>query len=127
VYLFAHCPSGHPPKIPRADRLPEEVVYVGDAKNLNARPLSGEHHRIKRYKKLFGKNTESLFITFAKLYETGCDDYAVQRIYSFHAEALLAWNYTKRHGHPPAMQYKEKGKTPGWVREVVKKLKAKRP
>jgi hypothetical protein len=123
VYLFAHSNSGQPPQPPTLQSLPFEVVYVGDAKDLGKRPLTGRHHRIERYKELFGQSTDSLFVALAPLYETACADYRVKRILSFYIEATLAWNYTKRYCHPPAMHYKDKGAPPPWVGDVVNRLK----
>jgi hypothetical protein len=123
VYLFAHCPSGRPPEIPLAEALPREVVYIGEAKDLNQRPLTGTHHRVDRYELLFGSGTDSLFVSFAPLYVTGCDDYHIQRMFSFYAEAKLVWEYTKRHNHPPVLHWKDKGVIPKWVEQAVMQLR----
>ena len=120
---FASCPTGVPPAIPSAKKLPQCVVYVGDAKDLNKRPLTGTHHRIKRYQELFDQELKSLFVSFAPIYQTGCQDSHVQRAFAFFAEAMLVWEYTKRHGHPPAMHYKDKGNAPDWADLVVTTLR----
>ena len=125
VYLLAYCSTGKPPEVSSIDSLPVEVIYVGDAKDLNKRPLTGRHHRIERYRELFGSNMERLFVACAPLYETLCDDSHLKRAFSFYAEAMLVWKYTKLHGHPPAMHYKDKGEPPRWVSPVVSKLKSK--
>ena len=60
VYLLAYFNPAPPPISPHPDRLPHEVIYVGDAKNLNRRPLRGKHHRIgPRFLKLFGEAAET--------------------------------------------------------------------
>ena|SRR2546425_12096052 len=123
VYLFAYCPAVRPPAVPTVDQLPQEVVYVGDAKNLNRRPLSGVHHRLQRYEQLFGDPRKTLFVTVAPLYQTTCVEPHVERAFSFYTEAQLVWNYTDRHGHPPAMHYKDKGARPDWVVRAVKRLR----
>ena len=127
VYLVAHCHSGKPPEIPTPDNLPVEVVYIGEAKDLNSRPLTGPHSKIQaRYPQLFGPKRDSLFVTYAPLYETGCKDYDVRRVFSSYVEAMLVWRYTERHGHPPALHYKEREEKPKWLDAVVRKLQMPR-
>ena len=46
VYLFGYFVGDPPADVPKPDDLPYEVIYVGDAKNLTHRPLSGVHHKI---------------------------------------------------------------------------------
>ena len=106
-----------------ADALPKQVIYIGEAKDLNKRPLTGRHHRVERYRTLFGDKTNLLFVAFASLYVKGCDDYHIQRVASSYIEAMLVWNYTKRHGHPPVLHYKDTGEPPEWVEGAVSELK----
>ena len=49
VYLLGHFIELPLSRRPSPDRLEYQVVYVGDAKDLNKRPLSGVHHKIERY------------------------------------------------------------------------------
>jgi hypothetical protein len=67
---------------------------VGDAKDLSNRPLSGIHHKIGRFRRLFGDNGVSrLYVAIADMYETGCEDYVVKRTESAYIEAMLIWKF----------------------------------
>ncbi len=121
VYLLAHCCTGIPPTKATADCLPFEVIYVGNTKNLNARPAS-QHRGVKQHHDTFVRK-DRLFVAFAPLYKTDCADYAAQRIYSEYVEAMLIWTYTKEHEHPPVQHYGHKNKFPMEVAAVVRALK----
>jgi hypothetical protein len=96
VYLLAHSSSMTAPERATLECLPFEVVYVGIAKNLNARPLNGNHAGMKKYHAEIDATVERLFVAFAPLFETGGVDYAAQRFYAQHVEALLVWNQPQR-------------------------------
>src|SRR5262245_26357589 len=100
VYLLAHSRSGTAPARATLESLPIEVVYVGNTKDLNTRP-SHDHGGMRLYHKTIDPMNRRLFVTVAPLYVTGCEDYAVQRIYAEHVETLLIWNFTAQHHHPP--------------------------
>jgi hypothetical protein len=123
VYLWADCASGTPPEIPTPDTLPFEVVYVGVAKDLNNRPLTGQHDAVKKYERLFNRDTSSLIVSFARLFPARCADEHVERAYACHVEALLVWKYTSRHGHPPVLHFKEKRNEPQpeWVQQALRR------
>jgi hypothetical protein len=123
VYLLGYKWDAPPPHVTSTEDLPLEVVYVGDAKNLTNRPLTGRHHRVERYKQLFG-STDSLWVTVAPLYEVGYGDIHVNRAFSFYIEALLVWKYTDKHSHPPAMAIKEIDENAAYVDAVVRRVKA---
>jgi hypothetical protein len=130
VYLFAHFRSA-PSGPPSPERLPTEVIYVGEAKSLNHRPLSGRHHRVDgRYRTLFNDPGKAcLYLSVAPLYAspTGEDAlaYACERTRSCYLESALAWRYTELHGHPPVMQVKELPSNKGWIQKVVGELAGK--
>jgi hypothetical protein len=136
VYVFGLFRSP-PPGPPSADNLPLEVIYVGDARNLNHRPLTERHHKIvKRLPALFpGPALDSLFVSVCPLYVTPTDfrddlkaaqQYAVDRTRSFYIESWLAWKYADRYEHPPIMQVKDAEWNEGWIDKVVRKLKVTR-
>lgn len=125
VYLFAHFAGEPPAEPPKADKLPYEVIYVGDAKDLGKRPRSGVHHKIERYREFFGDDDlEHLYVSVASMFQTGCDDYAVQRTASAYVEAKLIWNFASQHGHPPVMSVKKDGEGTDFVKNAIRKLKA---
>jgi len=120
VYLLAHCRSGSPPARATEERLPREVVYVGVTKNLDTRPIRGSHKGVSKYHKQIDSSDKRLFVAFARLFETNCIDYAVQRIYAQHVEALLVWKFTEQHGYPPALHYGHKGRYETQVAAVIR-------
>jgi hypothetical protein len=133
VYLFGFFRSP-PPNPPTPDSLPFELIYVGDAKNLNNRPLSEPHHKIvKRLPALFPEMAfEQLYVSICPLYDAPSDlghdiaasmKYAIDRTRSFYIESWLALKYAEQHGHPPIMQVKDAEWNQAWVAEVVRKLR----
>jgi hypothetical protein len=54
---------------------------------------------------------------------TGCNDYAVQRIYAEHVETLLVRKFTKQHGHPPVLHYGHKGHNAKEVDACIRSLR----
>ena len=105
----------------KPERLPWEVVYVGITNNLNTRPAS-DHAGVKKYLDQIHAMDDRLFVTFTQLFETGCADYAQQRIYAEYVEALLVWRFTQQHGHPPVLHYGQKGKHADQVAALIKTL-----
>src|SRR5687768_10570167 len=80
VYMFGYFARDPSVEVPTPDDLLYEVIYIGDAKNLNKRPRSGVHHKISRYHRLFGDDSlERLHLSLCPFYETACTDYAIQR------------------------------------------------
>jgi hypothetical protein len=123
VYLLAHCSSGSAPANATLERLPFEVIYVGNTKNLNVRPARGCHSGVELYHTRVDPTDERLFVTVAPLFETACADYAVQRIYSHCIEAALVWTYTQRHGYPPLLNYTHKSLYAAEVATLITDLK----
>ena len=65
VYVWAHFR-----KAPRLDsrpfpNLPKGLIYVGEANDLNIRPLTGWHHRLEHYVDQFpsDRNYEHLYVS----------------------------------------------------------------
>jgi len=127
VYLLAHCRSGSAPVTATVDSLPREVVYVGNTKDLDTRPGIGSHDGVKRYRQDIDSTDERLFVAFAPLYESLCEDYAMQRVYAEYAEAMLVWRFTEQHGHPPALHYGHKGHNREQVGAVIRALRGDAP
>ncbi len=123
VYLWAYCASGEPPEIPTPDTLPFEVIYIGVAKDLNKRPLTGQHGAVEKFQNLFHRDSSSLIVSFAPLFPAGCADEHVERAFACHIEALLVWKYTDRHKHPPILHSKKKKGKPhsDWVMAALDK------
>ena len=49
VYVWAHFRTAPPRDSRPFPDLPEELIYVGEGNDLNIRPLTGRHHRLKHY------------------------------------------------------------------------------
>jgi hypothetical protein len=119
LYLWARFDRAPAPSKPYP-RLPEQVIYVGETKHLDARPLTGEHHRLVHYRETFRDDPglERLYVSVCRVhrFQNGYerDDarvlYARLRVYTQYIEARLYWFYTKRWGHPPALHYKKSAK-----------------
>ena len=114
------------PTSPNPHDLPFEVVYVGETRDLNARPLTGSYARVQgRFVDLFGATgTQHLWVAVCPLYRVAEDDqeYAYQRTRSFYEEALLAWLYAQKHKHPPILQVKKRKENEDWIDDAVLKL-----
>jgi hypothetical protein len=132
VYVFGFFRSP-PPGPPTPENLPIEVIYVGDAKNLNSRPLREPHHKVvERFPALFPETSlEQLYISICPLYDAPPDllhdvvaakKYAIDRTRSFYIEHWLALRYAEQHGHPPIMQVKNAESNDPWIAECVRKL-----
>jgi hypothetical protein len=125
LYLLACYSSSPPQRPPTVTNVPREVIYVGDAKNLAERPLSRAHNGVERYIELTGdRGLRCLYVAVAPLYTTGCPDYELWRIFALYLESMLIWRYTKRHGRPPLMRYKDGGEGGDWVKPEAKRLRA---
>lgn len=123
VYLLACFSSLRPLDPPNPESLPYEVVYVGDAKNLNNRPLTGPHGQVDSFAKLF-HGTASLYVSVGKLFLIDGEPvhYATQRTRSVFFESKLAWDYARVYGHPPILQSKETPENEPWVRAGAARL-----
>jgi hypothetical protein len=88
-----------------------DVIYVGETNDLNVRPLGPtRHHRVTNYLELFPDDP-----TLAQLYVAVCTIAPFQpqdaachawRAFTRHLEARIGWEYTKRFGRRPLLDYK---------------------
>jgi hypothetical protein len=127
VYLLGYFEGADPSATsPNPNDLPFEVVYVGETRDLNARPLTGFYARVQeRFVDLFGAAaTQHLWVAVCPLYSVAEDhqDYAYQRTRSFYEEALLAWQYAQKHKHPPILQVKDREENDEWIDDAILKL-----
>jgi hypothetical protein len=100
--------------------LPEEVIYVGETKHLDLRPLAGRHHRLAHYNETFPDdgNLTNLYVSVCRLehFPNGYDDdkvsarYRNMRVFTQYVEAKIYWEYTKKWGRPPMLHYKKSAK-----------------
>lgn len=117
VYLWAH--FRRPPRaaeLPYPD-LPHQLVYVGESKDLDQRPLAGRHHRLRHYVEMFPRdpNHRQLYVSVFRVqpFRAGYESkkarasYARLRVYTRYVEARLYWEYTQRWARPPALHYKK--------------------
>lgn len=132
VYLFGFFRSP-PVDPPTPGNLPLEVIYVGDAKNLNVRPLSEPRHKvILRVREMFpAAGLTQLYVSVCALYDAPSTDmpdgvsaqqYAVDRTHSCYIESWLALKYAERHQHPPILQVKDTDSNQRWIGDVVRTL-----
>jgi hypothetical protein len=78
---------------------------------------------VQLYHEKIDTSDQGLFVAVAPLFATGCDEYAVLRIYAEHVEALLVWNFTDQHDYPPVLHYGHKGHNVKEVAEVIRTLR----
>jgi len=116
VYVWAHFrrPPSH--LVKPYPNLPRQVIYVGEAKDIDRRPLTGAHHRLAHYRDTFpdDPNLDNLYVSvyFVQRFRRGYSSkkarslYARLRVYTQWLEATLYWEYTKKWGRPPALHYK---------------------
>lgn len=122
VYLWAHFKGEPPTDSPTPTALLEDVIYVGETKDLDVRPLSGRHHRLKHYRETFccDPDLTKLHVAvwrverFPKSHSGGVasERYRYLRVYTQFIEAQLYWQYTQQHGRPPKLHYKKDSKKP---------------
>ena len=128
LYLFGCFRSGRPGSAPNPSRPSPEVIYVGEAKNLNERPLK-QHPYVQRYADLFGdRSLDRLYVAVAPLYRTDVDHvvYRVARLHAAYWEAKLIWRYGEEHGHPPVLHFGKDTPDAPWIAQEVAALKGRR-
>ena len=113
LYFWARFNAPPAPSAKPYPRLPKELIYVGETKHLDKRPLTGSHHRLTHYRDTFpdDPNLERLYVSVCRV----CDfpegygpDYARLRVFTQYVEAKTYWDYTVRWGRPPALHYKKR-------------------
>lgn len=88
-----------------------------EAKNIDRRPLAGDHHRLVHYRDTFpdDPNLEKLYVSVCRVQHFGHgfsskkarSHYSRLRVYTQWVEASICWDYTKTWGRPPALHYKK--------------------
>lgn len=116
LYLWARFDLGPPASTAPYPSLPEQVIYVGETKHLDLRPLTGEHHRLAHYRDTFRDDPALKYLVSVcrvKKFEGGyhtpaaIEVYPTLRVYTQYVEAKLYWEYTQRWCRPPALHYKK--------------------
>jgi hypothetical protein len=120
VYLWAHFHE-QPPRGKAYPDLPQQLIYVGETKVLDTRPLVGkQHHRLRHYIETFPADADFGLLYFSLCRIRSFPDgyrsphavsiYDALRVYTQYVEAQIYWEYTQRWGHPPALHYKRSNK-----------------
>lgn len=119
LYVWGYFQNRRPSGAPYPD-LPEQIVYVGETKHLDLRPLTEPHHRVSHYKETFPEdvNLDNLYLSICRVrsFPGGYNSPDVKplydrwRVYTQFMEAKIYWNYTQRWRHPPALRFKRSNK-----------------
>ena len=117
VYLWARFHRAPSPSANPYPKLPRQVIYIGEAKNIDRRPLTGVHHRLLHYRDTFpdDPNLQMLYVSLCRVYRFAAGFgskkarglYSRLRVYTQWIETSLYWEYTKMYGRPPALHYKK--------------------
>ena len=117
VYLWGRFQQPPSPSVKPYPKLPKHVIYVGETKNVNQRPLTREHHRLAHYRDKFPHDPglQMLYVSVCHVYpfrrgygsKQAWSLYSRLRVYTQYVEARIYWNYTKNWGRPPALHYKK--------------------
>ena len=121
LYLWGHFEQ-RPTEAERPyPALPKELIYVGETKHIDVRPLTGEHHRLAHYRDTFtgDMDLKNLYVSVGRLEQfpkgyAGIEaraKYRKLRTYTQYLEAKIYWEYTKRWNSPPALHYKKSRKS----------------
>jgi hypothetical protein len=118
VYLWGRFDAPPPGTDRPFPELPSQVIYIGESKHLDIRPLSGDHHRLIHYCDTFSDDPDlrKLYLSISRVerFPDGYDTteakahYGRLRVFTQFIEARLYWEYTKRWHSPPALHYKKK-------------------
>jgi len=120
LYLWGHFHQP-PTSTEPYPKLPQQLIYVGETKHLDLRPLTGEqHHRLIHYRETFSDylNLELLYLSVCRVHSFPSGYrlpdakvlYDALRVYTQYIEAKIYWEYTHRWMHPPALHYKKSNK-----------------
>ncbi len=90
---------------------------MGETKQLDRRPLGGQHHRLAHYRDTFPADQAftQLYVAVFRVhqfpggYSTPAAKrvYPSLRVYTQFIESKLYWEYTRRWERPPALHYKK--------------------
>jgi hypothetical protein len=119
VYLWAHF---HRTKKAQSSPYPDlsrDLIYVGESNDINARllePRGGQHHRLEHYRRIYLADSELALLHVSVFHiepfrrDSHC--HAIRAFTRF-VESHVQWEYTRRYGQRPALDYKT-GKEP-WL------------
>lgn len=117
VYIWARFPQPPSRKTRPYPRLPSQLIYVGETKHVDERPLTGAHHRLRHYRDTFphDRDLRELYVSVYRVhpFRRGYDSkkarglYARLRVFTQYIEGKIYWDYTKKWGRPPALHYKK--------------------
>jgi hypothetical protein len=111
VYAWAHFQSSPDPNARPYPIIPEELIYVGETKDLNRRPLSGgSHHRLQHYRTTFKDDSElrCLYVSVFHVepYVSGGGRSRLLRAFTRYLEDKIYWEYVQKFGKRAALDYK---------------------
>jgi hypothetical protein len=110
VYVWAHFRTPPSPDSRPFPRLPKELVYIGEANDLNVRPLTGRHHRLKHYVDQFrDRDYEHLYVSVCDVgpFRRSNAKCHALRAFTKYIEARIGWEYTRKFGRRPRLDYKK--------------------
>jgi hypothetical protein len=115
VYVWGHF-HGHPgPEIRPYPDLPSQLVYVGETKNLNIRPLgpiSHNHMGLERYAETYPKDADlrHLYVSVFRVecFKDGDPRCRLLRAFTRYVEDRIYWEYTRAFGKRAALDYARK-------------------
>jgi hypothetical protein len=119
VYLWAHFHDTDQTRRAAYPDLPRHLVYVGEANDINDRPLGTagrRHHRLAHYRRMYRADPElkRLYISVFHIQPFERDPHChAMRAYTRFIESRVQWEYTQRYGERPALDFKA-GKEP-WL------------
>lgn len=110
VYLWARFEHPSAAEVPSYPELCQQIIYVGEANDLNVRPLGPRHDRLEKYEGLFpdDRNCKRLYVSVAHIrtFRRADRECHAMRAYTRFVEARIGWEYTKRFGRRPLLDYK---------------------
>ena len=100
VYMWAHFHEPPDRTVHPYPTLPEELVYVGETNDLNARPLRGNRHqRLEHYRDTFPADAklDHLYVAVFRVreYQPDSPHRRTTRAFTQFAEGKLYWGYTR--------------------------------
>ena len=117
IYFWGRFDFPPGPRVRPYPALPRVLIYVGDTKHLDTRPLTGRHHRLSHYRDTYPDDPalNHLYLSICRIrrfprgYQAGRSKPAYDRLrnYTLFLEAAFYWLYTKKWGEPPRLRYKK--------------------
>jgi hypothetical protein len=111
VYLWSYFSQAPKPTVLPYPDLPTALIYAGETKNLNVRPLgSHRHHRLLHYVDGFPEDPgyTCLYVSVFHVdrFEPSDKWCLSLRAFTRYVEDRIYWEYTRRFGQRPALDYK---------------------